>query len=177
MHTFAHGLSAGGGIRWLTLSMSTLLLTDPTNPRCIVHARSRARTRLWTHLRSRRLDQALASHVSPDSSAALSLRACALIGTSARAGLTGALRQLIREAEHPMGPLTFRVPICRGKILRSRETIEALADCLASTEPVDACGVAQVRLLLTDGSGPIYARPTADDLEPALERTLVALTM
>src|SRR6185312_8162272 len=113
---------------------------------------------------------------SPDSSAALSLRARALIGTTARAGLAGSVRRLIKEAEHPTGPLTFRVPICRAKILRSRETLEALADRLVSTDPVDACGVARVRLLLTDGSGPIYARPTADDLQPALQRTLVALT-
>jgi hypothetical protein len=76
-----------------------------------------------------------------------------------------------------MGPLTFRIPICRAKILRSTETLEALADRLASTDPVDACGVAQVRLLLTDGSGPIYTLPTADDLEPALQRRLVALAM
>jgi hypothetical protein len=177
MHTFAHGRSARDGIRWLTISMSTLLLTDPTNPRCIVHTRSRARTRLWTHLRSRRLDQALASHASPDSSAALSLRACALIGTSARAGLASSVRRLIKEAEHATGPLTFRIPICRAKILRSTETLEALADRLASTDPVDACGVAQAHLLLSDGSGPIYTLPTADDLEPALQRTLVALTM
>jgi hypothetical protein len=76
-----------------------------------------------------------------------------------------------------MRPLTFRVPICRAKILRSRETLEALADRLTSTDPVDACGVARVRLLLTDGSGPVYAHPTADDLEPALERTLMALRL
>jgi hypothetical protein len=177
MHTFAHGRSARGGIRWLTISMSTLLLTDPTNPRCIVPSRSRASTRLWTHLRSRRLDRALASYVSPDSSAALSLRARALIGATSRAGLAGSVRRLINEAEHPMSPLTFHVPICRAKILRSSETLDALADRLASTEPVDACGVARVRLLLTDGSGPIYARPTANDLEPALQRILVALTM
>lgn len=76
-----------------------------------------------------------------------------------------------------MRPLTFHIPICRAKIRRSRETLEALADRLVSSDPVDACGVARVRLLLTDGSGPIYARPTTDDLEPALERTLLALTM
>jgi hypothetical protein len=75
-----------------------------------------------------------------------------------------------------MRPLTFHVPTCRAKILRSRETLEALADRLVSSDPVDARGVARVRLLLTDGSGAIYARPTADDLQPALERTLVALT-
>ncbi|MFL5859902.1 MAG: hypothetical protein ACJ780_03860 [Solirubrobacteraceae bacterium] len=157
--------------------MSTLLLTDPTNPRCLVHVRSRARTRLRTRLRPRQLDRALASHVSPDSSAALSLRAHTLISMSARAGLAGSISQLVKEAEHSTGPLTFRVPICRAKILRSRETLAALADRLVSRDPVDACGVAQVRLLLTDGSGPIYCRPTADDLEPALKRTLLALTL
>jgi hypothetical protein len=157
--------------------MTTLLLTDPANPRCVVPGRAAAAARLSSHLYARRLDEALASGVSPDSSAALSLRARTLIGASARVGLARSLRCLLRDARRPLGPFTAHVPICRGKILQSSRTIEELADRLAGRDPVDARGVAQVQLLLTDGEGPVYYRPGADDLEPALRQALRGLDL
>lgn len=45
-----------------------------------------------------------------------------------------------------------------------------LAERLSSQEPVDARGVAQVRLLLIGVVGPLYDCPRANDLEPALRR-------
>jgi hypothetical protein len=60
------------------------------------------RTRLWTHVRSHDLDRALASGVSPDCSAALSLRAQTLIGSRARAALARSLRKLVDDAQHPL---------------------------------------------------------------------------
>jgi hypothetical protein len=157
--------------------MTTLLLTDPTNPRCVVPERTGPGTLLSAYLRSHRLDEALASGISPDSSATLSLRAHTLIGARARGGLASTLRNLIRDAQDPPGLFPAGVPICRRKIRRSRKTIEALADRLAGGQPIDACGVAKVHLLLTDGSGPVYHRPRADDLEPALQQALEALEL
>jgi hypothetical protein len=37
--------------------MTTLLLTDPTNPRCVVGKRIRTRTRLSAHFRAHNLDR------------------------------------------------------------------------------------------------------------------------
>lgn len=65
--------------------MSTLLLTDENDPSCIITERSRVRTRMSAFLRTRALDRALAAGASPDASAALSLRAHTLIGTTIRA--------------------------------------------------------------------------------------------
>jgi hypothetical protein len=62
-------------------------------------------------------------------------------------------------------------------VFASRASLYALADRLESREPVDACGVARVRLLLTGAVGPIYDRPVADDLEPALQQALQALEL
>jgi hypothetical protein len=155
--------------------MSTLLLTDQTNPGCIIAERSRARTRLVVLLRSRRLDRALAAGVSPDSSAALSVRAHALIGATARAHLARWIRRVTKDARHPLHPLTPHVPLCRAKIIRSAKTLEKLAQLLVSHDPVDVRGVAQFRLLLIGDRGALFDRPGASDLEPALQEAMQAL--
>ena len=157
--------------------MTTLLLTDPVNPRCVINARSRARNRLSAVLRGPDLDRALALGVSPDTSAVLSLRANSLIGARTRSALARSIRMLIADAQHPMGPLAPCVPICRRKVLRSRESLEELADRLVRAGPVDVSGVAQASLLLCSGCGPVYDRPTADDLEPAIQEALQALEL
>ncbi len=78
-------------------------------------------------------------------------------------------------ASQPFVPLTSGVLICRRKVLASQETLWELADRLTSGEPVEARGVAQVRLLLIAGDGPLYHHPAADDLEPAAQAALAAL--
>jgi hypothetical protein len=50
-------------------------------------------------------------------------------------------------------PLTPGVPIYRDKVPRSRKVLEELADRLGTGDPVDACRVPQVRLLLSEGWG------------------------
>jgi hypothetical protein len=82
---------------------------------------------------------------------------------------------LVSDAQRPFQPLSVGLPICRRKILRSRITLDALAERLVSRDPLDVMGVAKVRMLLIDGCGPIYDRPGADDLEPALRDALEAL--
>jgi hypothetical protein len=158
--------------------MSTLLLlTDPANPSCVVPARGRIRTRFWTRLHSRALDQALAAGVSPDTSIALSLRAHALISPRSRKRLARSVRRLIRDAQHPVGPLDPSVPICRRKILRSSKTLEQLAVRLDSVDPVDARGAAKSHLLVNQSRGPVCDGPMHDDLEPAIRHVLRALEL
>lgn len=156
--------------------MTTLVLTDRRNPGCVIVAHSRATARVRARVCARQLDRALAEGVSPDSSADLSVRAHDLIGSRVRHMLAQAIRRLVQEASsHSLRPMHFSVPVCRSKVCRSRRTLEELADRLVSGEPLDARGVAQLRLLLSDGAGPLYDHPSANDLEPALERVKVAL--
>jgi hypothetical protein len=157
--------------------MTTVLLTDRTDPQCLICERGRRRTRLSTRLHAFRLDRALAAGASPDSSARLSLRAQALIGAKARVELAGSIRGLIKRAQRPSTRFAPGVPVCRRKVLASTATLEELAERLASGEPVDARGIAQVRLLLSDGAGPVYQRPTANDLEPALSAARDAMSV
>jgi hypothetical protein len=157
--------------------MSTLLLIDHGNPRCVISERSRAHIRLSARMRARALDRALASGVSPDSSAALSVRAHTLIGSPSRVRLARILRGLITDACQPLTPLSPSVPLCRRKIMRSAHTLEELADRLLADDPVDVRGVAQIRLLLIGDPGALYDHPRADDLEPALREARRALDL
>ena len=103
------------------------------------------------------------------------MRAHNCIGGPTRLALARAIRRLVQHAGHPVTPMSFHVPICRSKVWRSRKTLEDLADRLLTDGPLDARGLAQIRLLLSDGAGPLYDRPNADDLEPALECAIAAL--
>ena len=155
--------------------MTTLVLTDRRNPGCVVVARSRAVARVRARVCARGLDRELAQGISPDSRAVLSVRAHDLIGARTRLVLAQSIRRLVDDAAHPLQQLHFAVPICRSKVWRCRHTLEDVADRLAGGEPLDARGVAQLRLLLSDGAGPLYDHPGADDLEPALQRVVAAL--
>jgi len=175
MDIFPHVAGRRRGLGSGRSPMRKLLLTDPSHPGCIIRGRSRALTRLETHVRARALDRALAAGVSPDSSAALSMRAQMLIGNASRAGVARMIRGLLDDARHPLNPLTPHVPLCRRKILRSTRTFEELATRLLGDGPVDARGVAQIRLLLIGDGGVLSDHPHADDLEPALQEAMRAL--
>jgi hypothetical protein len=155
--------------------MSTLILTDQHDGAYVIPRRSRARERLLTRLRSRRLDAAIADGACPDSTAALSLRANKLIGRGTRRQLARGIGRLLRDSRRPPHPVHERAPVCWGKVLRTRAFLEDIADRLLGPGPVDARGVALVRLLLSDGTSPLFSHQDARDLKPALEAALDAL--
>lgn len=153
--------------------MTTLLLSDDRNfVRCCHSSR---RTRLVARLRASNLDAALAKGASPDSSAPLSLHAHALISAKNRRKLSEEILEIVHRAELPRSVFDPTVPICRGKVLDARELFEELADRLQDRYPVTPDGVANVRRLLREGAGPLYERPSADDLRSLLETAIAAL--
>jgi hypothetical protein len=152
--------------------MTTLLLSDDHNfVRC---CHSNRRIRLVARLRASNLDAALATGASPDSSAPLSLHAHSLISAKNRRKLSEEILQILHRAEQPRSVFDPTVPICRSKVLDVRELFEALADRLQDRNPVTPDGVANVRRLLREGAGPLYERPSADDLKSFLEDAIVA---
>jgi hypothetical protein len=157
--------------------MNMLVLADERHPGCIRLERTPPMALVRARVRAHQADRALAAGISPDSSAHLSVRAHDLIGCPTRAELARAIRRLLNDVHHRVRPRHFSVPICRAKVWRSHDTLQGLADRLLADEPLDARGLAQIRLLLSDGAGPLYARPRADDLEPALQCAIAALEM
>jgi hypothetical protein len=55
--------------------------------------------------------------------------------------------------------------------------LDRLVDELLQPGPVDPAGVAQVRLLLSDGGGPLYNPRSDDDLKAAAKAAIYALML
>jgi hypothetical protein len=134
---------------------STVLLTGPLDG-LVVARRSRLRDRLVARVRARRLDRALAQGTPPEASAPLALRAQRLTEPEHRASIARDLRRVMREANVSPWPEFARIKPSQGRVLGAREELRRLAEMLEDPGPVAAAGVAQARILLTDGTGPLY---------------------
>jgi len=136
----------------------------------------RIRDRIAARLRSHELDLSLASGAAPESSLGLAVRAQALARPHVRRYLARSLERILTEATRPPG--LRPTPMSQG---RRRAVGEAAADLTAlitrlrSTGPVNARGVAQVAVLLSDGGGPLYTGVTEPDLHAAIEQALTHL--
>jgi hypothetical protein len=114
------------------------------------------RDRLVARFRAAALDQELARGAAPDTSAAMVLRAQRLIAPSTRAALAREIQRIVREAMSGYVWVISRVAPRRREVLDAAEELDALARRLVEPGPVSAGGVARIRLLLTDGCGPLY---------------------
>lgn len=134
---------------------ATVLLTAGREG-LVVARRPRLSDRLVAHLRARGLDRALAQGVPPEASAPLALRAQRLTEPEHRSSIARELRRIIRDVHQSHRPELARIVPRRGSVWAAREELRRLADTLEAPGPVAAAGVAQARILLTDGTGPLY---------------------
>src|SRR5437588_8734513 len=111
---------------------------------------------LSARVRPRRLDIELASGTPAESTSALALRARRLTSLSRRRRIARAIHQLVREAHEGGSQSLLRVAPAWRQIVSAREELGRLAFLLAEPGPVQARGVAQTLLLLSDGTGPLY---------------------
>jgi hypothetical protein len=129
----------------------------------------RVRDRVTTRWRYRRLDLALAAGTPAEATAALALRARRLSDLSNRHSLAATLRRVVRQAHEGAPATAWRIPPCQSRVVAARDELSQLADALFDAGPVAARGVAQARILLTDGNGALY-NPSS----PASLRALAA---
>ena len=158
---------------------STLVLADDRNASYITTRKIRLRDRLAARRRSLTLDRALAQGTSPDSDAALALRAQALIGQPARREVANQIRRIILDAHRPSRARWPAVIISHRLVLDVELDLSRLALRLLAEDPVDVRGVASVRALICDGSGPLYAsgRTGANELHAAIDAATEALEL
>jgi hypothetical protein len=149
-----------------------VLVSDSETGDGIVVRCAGLRDRLVARFRAGRLDQELARGVAPETSAPLVLRAQTLIAPSTRAGLAHQIERILREAMSGYAWMISRVAPRRREVLDAAQELEALAHRLVAPGPVSAGGVARVRLLLTDGCGPLYFHGAPDRL-----RTLASVAL
>jgi len=136
--------------------------------------RVRLRDRLLTRLRASSLDAELAAGASPESSVTLALRAGQLCRPSYRRLLSHGLTCVLANAEGSTRSLR-KVPVNRRAVRDARAELEAAAERLGATGPVDVRGVARIAELLTDGTGPLYQASRPGRLRDELRAALGAL--
>lgn len=123
------------------------------------------------------IDRELAEGGKADGAPELRLRSRQITGGAERRRLASCLWKLVTEAEpvSRRSPLSPVVPIQRDAVLLWRDSIIAIASRLERPMPVGAAGMARLRLLLTDGAGPLFD-PTSDylmaDVLPQIEEDL-----
>jgi hypothetical protein len=157
--------------------MTTVLLLTPA---CARHAdvieprRVRLRDRIEARVRAHHLDRRLAEGVPPERSAALSLRARRLADPAFAAFLARRLHEIVREAlvRHvPRAQIAVRL----SAVAALSAEFDDLARRLVAPRPPAVRGVAQVSVLLGEGSGPLYSSYAEEDLGAAVRRARAAL--
>jgi len=129
---------------------------------------------LLARFRARELDCQLAAGLSPESSDVLFTHAARIARPRSCAVLASSLRKVATAAQKPVG-LSNRAPMRRDDIRCSRDELVALAERLERTGPIHARGIAQIRLLLSDGSGPLYRSDSGTRLPPLLRAAYLHL--
>jgi len=143
-----------------------------TTPLTGVRLRRRGPNAAWllARLRAWSLDRRLADGAVPWRSPTYAARAVQLTSRHSRLGLARALEGLVERAEET--PVPFRgaaIRPCREQVRHALPVILTLASRLRANDPLDARGIARLRALLGDGSGPCYMRIHPEALVVALE--------
>jgi hypothetical protein len=127
--------------------------------------------RLLAAVEAPKLDRELADGAREDATQALARRARKLTAPATREQLARQLRLIVNEA-HDWSLPGPRVPPYRRQVLAAEDDLRLLASRLQSPSAVSARGVARVRLLLTDGCGPMFS---SGDLSSAARDATAAL--
>jgi hypothetical protein len=154
-------------------AVSTATLSDQPGFGTVVLPVTR-RDRLRARLRAAELDRRLARGADPDREVALALHARRLLDPVARRKLARSLRRSVALSGARLNPASPRPPI-PGHVADCAAMVDALADRVASDGAVSPRGVAAVRVLLTEGGGPLYASRGRAALGAALAGALDAL--
>lgn len=136
--------------------------------------RVRWRDRIVARARASTLDRQLAAGASPESSVALALHASRLCESSERLVLARSLTRISEAAEAPVAR-RLAAPVHRPAVQRARTELAAVAGRLVASGPVDVQGVARVRTLVADGTGPLYRSAPSEQLRYELTDVLAAL--
>jgi hypothetical protein len=131
-------------------------------------------TRLKAWLLTDGYDRMLAVGVIAAPDSALDVHARRLTTIAEREAVARSLRRSLREARKPLSSWTARSWIHRPNVVAAAELIDTVTLRLHSPRPVDTRGMARLRLLLSDGTGPLSVSGRGD-LVGRLHAALAAL--
>lgn len=113
------------------------------------------------------LDRALARGEDPAATTALAARTTQLSARTTRARIAAGLERMALDVEAPRSP--FSVAPSRAAVRANRAELIQLAAVLRRDRPLYARGIAMLRLVLTDGTGPAYTDRHGEALRRELD--------
>lgn len=131
-------------------------------------------TRLRARLLASRYDRMLAVGVVGSPGSALDVHARRLVTVAEREAVARSFMECLREARQPLTAWTARSWTHRPNVLAAGDLIDNATLRLHSPRPVDPRGMARLRLLLGDGTGPLYVLGRGD-LTGRLQAAVAAL--
>jgi hypothetical protein len=132
-----------------------------------------AADRMAARLHPGALDRALAAGADPSASPQIAARAAQLGSTLTRARIAEGLERLALSADKPQSRL--RILPSRAATLVNRSDMLELADILRRDRPLYAAGIAMLKILLADGTGPAFTDQHGDTLARHLHVARAAL--
>jgi hypothetical protein len=140
---------------------------------CDLHVRASLIARVIARLRADKFDHQLAVGVPAPAGSALAVHQARLTSTAEREAIARSLRLAAHDAD--TAPVfSSRIPVHHRNIAAARELIDRITLRLHSPQPVRARGMARLRRVLSDGSGPLY-RYGKGDLDGRLGAALAEL--
>jgi hypothetical protein len=112
--------------------------------------------RVTARLKAYQFDRQLAVGVPAPAGSALAVHQARLISVAEREAIARALRQAVHDADAGPYPLSSRIPVHPTNIAEAGDLIDTITLRLHSPRPVSARGMARLRLVLSDGCGPMY---------------------
>jgi thiamine pyrophosphate-dependent acetolactate synthase large subunit-like protein len=151
------------------------MIEPPATTAACARVRAPILARISAVLRPTRLDRILAVSMYAPAGTALAVHAARVTSAAHREELARVLRRALNEARlGPSLPMCGRIPIDHNNVLAAEELIDRLTLRLHSPRPVSARGMSRLRLLLSDGAGPLYHFGRGD-LDSRLRVVLAAL--
>ncbi|WP_099041897.1 hypothetical protein [Mycobacterium neglectum] len=136
--------------------------------------RSSLASRLTARLRAGQFDGLLAVGVPAPAGSALAVHEARLTSNAEREAIARSLRATVTDARGRGLLLSSRVPLHVANITAAEDVIDAITLRLHAPRPVSARGMARLRQILGDGTGPLY-RYGHGDLRGRLGAALAAL--
>ena len=113
--------------------------------------------RLAARARAGKYDRLLSVGVTPEPGTALAAHRARLTSTAERDAIARSLRRAVHDAhDHAPTMSSARIPLNIPNITAAEELIDRVMQRLQSPRPIGALGMARLRLILSDGAGPLY---------------------
>lgn len=120
-----------------------------------LRGRASLAARVIARLRADKFDHLLAVGVPAPAGSALAAHQARLTSTAEREAIARSLRHAVRDA-HTGAVYSSRIPVHPRNIAAAEDVIDRITLRLHSPRPVQARGMARLRRVLSDGSGPFY---------------------